>query len=133
MVMSKRIIPRDSGFRSWFMWHVVCAAIPRFNTFKRSWFERNVRWGRVSRFDSRIKSGGRAYGLTKQGYVYLKFIGEDGVMTTRNEHTGDEIKSKKTNNNFRNNFDAIDWSVPLDGEIVKTTPTTSDDETPSED
>jgi transketolase len=35
-------------------------------------------------------------------------------MTARNDITGDSIKSKSNSDNYRNRFDAIDWSVKME-------------------
>ena len=35
-------------------------------------------------------------------------------MTTKNDITGDEIKSKTSNENFEKGFGVIDWSVKME-------------------
>jgi len=40
-------------------------------------------------------------------------IFKDYIMATKNDVTGDEIKSKGLTEQGKTNFDAIDWSVKL--------------------
>ena len=53
-------------------------------------------------------NGGGAWAFANPNvYVDIPCRHFFGIMTTKNEHTGDKLKSKPTSDEYRGNYDAI--------------------------